>query len=150
MKELRDYKATARKPVATREFKNVQRAEMEAFTSLADEAAPLVHKDERVSNYHALRALDTSMQGGLNWKLSDFKSDGEVAALVPSEEIYLVENSDLPAEYRREGCRSRAVIEDASTGVTRFAVPNESIDQDALYIFSGQGSAAWHGILFCS
>jgi hypothetical protein len=101
----------------------------------------------RLPNILVLKALDHALRGGVNRCLQQFVLDAPLKALTRGERRYRVWNAALPAQYHREGSLGRACIQ-SEDGSTRFELQKSTLRQDALFIFSDQGSVGWVGYAY--
>lgn len=147
---IRDYKRCRDRPGTQQpeQVKNNLRVEMEKFmdskpNTLGDEAGTA-----KISNVLTIKALDSAMRLGVGRSVKDFQLETLLTPLGEKDKLYLVKDEDLDEDNRREGVSQRACIVNEGTDQTRYALPAETVEQDALFLFSDQGSVGWVGWIF--
>ena len=87
-----------------------------------------------------------SIGGGRGVK--DIQLEARLTPVGVKEKVYLEKNEDLDEDSHREGVSQRACIFNEGRDQTRYALPAETVEEDALFLFSDQGSVGWVGWIF--
>jgi hypothetical protein len=147
---IRDYRQCAEKPGTSKSsaVKNKLREDMELAMEGEDHSLGDHENTKKISNVLAIKTVDSAMRLGIDRELTEFVCDVTLKPLALSEQEYLVSNDDLDSEFHREDVSYRACIYNSVTDQTRFSLPVEVVDHDALFIFSDQGSVGWVGWIY--